>query len=180
MDDYDRATQRENDMQLVRRERERRSLDTIRIFNPLDFPFKYQWDSRPFTVRAKSTDEVERYRAEAYAKKIITYMIGQQALVKGKELLELRQQQFGRSFLDKYEENKEVWDRVPRLDDQHLIQELGEVVVLGMVREYGVEEAPDRDTQPIEKQETPYDSLFKRMDRKILDPLDSMGEDITV
>lgn len=168
MDEYEKQAQREADMEIVRREMERFSKDTIRIYNPLDFIFKYKWDSRNFSVPSKGTRDVERYLANAYAKKIIEYMIGQQQLAKGKELKELREKQLGKTFLDKYEENREVWDRVPKLDDQDLIKELGQTVIIGLVEEYGMEPL-DEFQAPVERQETAYDSLRNLMNTKIVD-----------
>lgn len=165
-------------MELARREMERFSLDTIRIFNPLDFTFRYKWDGRNFSVPAGGTTDVERYLANAYATKIIGYMIGQQQLVKGKELLQLRQQQMGKTFLDKYEENKEIWDRVPRLDDRQLIDELGETVILGLVEEFGMDDVPEESNNAPKRDETPFESLKKHMNRRIIDgePMQSMED----
>lgn len=164
--------------EIVRRELERRSLDTIRVYNPLDTVFRYKYDSRNFSVPAKGTADVERYLAEAYAQKIIEHMIGRDQLVKGNELLALRQKQLGKTFLDKYEENKEVWDRVPKLNDRELIDTYGEMVVLGLVEEYGMEEVPDQQA-PLKREETPYDGLKKHMDRRIIDgqPMERLSDE---
>ncbi len=179
MDPFDEQQQRhERNNEVVRRELERRALDTIRVYNPLDRVFRYKWDSRNFSVPSKGTADVERYLAEAFAQKIIEHMIGLDQMTKGTELLALRQKQLGKTFLDKYEENKEVWDRVPRLNDRELIEQYGGIVVLGLVEEYGMEEIPE-DLSPIEKQDTPYDSLKKHMDRRIIDgePMERFSKD---
>ncbi len=166
--DFDQAAKQEADMELVRREMARISRDIIRVYNPLDFPFKFKWDSYPQSIPAKGTKDIERYLAMAYLKKIAQYMIGEQIMLKGKELLELREKQLGKQFLDKYEENKEVWDKTPKMNDPELIKAIGETVILGLVEEYGMEDVVDNE-QPLEKKDTPYDDAYKLMNRPLID-----------
>jgi hypothetical protein len=168
MDEFERAQQREADMELVRREMGRKSRDLIRVFNPLKQPFRFKWDSYPQVVPAEGYKDIERYLAQHYLKKISQHLIGLQAREKGEELMKLRQKQFGKTFLDKYEENKEVWDRVPRTNDPQLIEAIAEQVIIGLVEEYGMEDIEDFE-KPIEKRETPYDTAFKLMDRRVID-----------
>ncbi len=168
MDDLERAQQRESEMELVRREMSRYSRDLIRVHNPLDFPFRFKWDSYPQVIPAKGYKDIERYLARVYLQRISQYMIGQQMLQKGEELKKLREEQFGKSFLDKYEENKEVWDKTPRLNDPLLIDTIAKTVIIGLVEEYGMEDV-EQDEGPVEKQETVYDGAYKLMDRRIID-----------
>ncbi len=168
MDDFDRAAKQEAEMELTRREMARYSRDLIRVYNPLDIPFRFTWDSYPQVIPAKGHKDIERYLAKMYLQLISEKMIGEQMLEKGKELKALREKQLGKTFLDKYEENKEVWDRVPRLNDEKLINEISKIVILGLVEEYGMEDVVEQQQQ-IEKKDSPYDEAFKRMDRKILD-----------
>lgn len=139
MDMSEQAIQRELQMAANRREMERRSLDIVRIYNPLETRFNYMHDSRYHSVDGKSTKDVTRFLAAHYFKKIAERIIGDQQLKTGAELLALREKQFGRTFLDKYEENKEVWDRTPKLNDPELLKEIYNTVILGLVEEYGME-----------------------------------------
>lgn len=175
----EQALKHEADMQIVRRELERRSKDIIRVHNPLDTPFRFKYDSFPHVIPAKGDKDMERYLAEQYRKKIIEHMIGQEQLKQGKELLELREKQLGKTFLDKYEENKEVWDRVPRQNDAQLIEAYTEIVVVGLVAEYGMEDIGFEDELPLpEKIASPFDDT-KRFDRRIIDgePMQRFTED---
>jgi hypothetical protein len=145
-------------MEISRREIQRKSLDTIRVFNPLANPFRFQWDGFWHSVPANGTKDLPRYLAMHYFKKIAEYMIGQQALKEGEELLKLREKQFGKTFIDKYEENKEVWDRVPKMNDPDLLTAIRDTVVLGLVEEYGYdmpepgESTPQIDFRSLEEQ----------------------------
>lgn len=174
MDDIDRANRRETEMSLVRREMERKSKDLIRVYNPTDFPFRFTWDSYPQIVPSKGYKDMERYLAEVYFRKMSQKLIGEDQLLKGKELLDKRMADFGTGFPDRYIENKEVWDRVPRIDDEKLLDEYSKILIIGLVEEYGIEDVPDRERE-IEKKETPYDEAYKRMDRKILEPMEDMA-----
>lgn len=170
MDDITRAAQRENEMELSRREMARKSRDLIRVFNPTKYPFRFTWDSYPITIPAEGYKDIERYLAEVYLRKMSQKLIGEQMMKQGAELLALREKQFGKTFTDKYEENKEVWDRVPKINDPKLIDEISKIVIIGLFEEYGVEDVPERG-EILEKQETPYDEAYKRMDHKILEPI---------
>jgi len=133
------AQARERDMEQVRREMMRKSRDVIRIYNPLDTDFKFFYDGYPNVIKANSTKDVERYKAELYFKKISQYIIGQMGIAKGNELLEERRKRGVPEFLDKYVENREIWDKVPKMDDPVLLKEIADKVILGLVEEYGMD-----------------------------------------
>jgi len=167
-DEWEKAQQQEAQMELTRREMARYSRDLIRVYNPLDVPFRFTWDSYPQVIPAKGHKDIERYLAREYLHKMSEKLIGEQMLKAGEELKALREKQLGKTFLDKYEENKEVWDRVPRLNDEKLIAEHAKVLIVGLVEEYGMEDVIEQE-QIVEKKDSPYDEAYKRMDRKILD-----------
>lgn len=177
MDDFTRQAQIENQMEINRREMARRSRDTLRIYNPLDTTFRYQWDGFWNSVPAKGYKDVERYLANHYFKKIGEYIIGQQMLRTGEELLALREKQFGKSFIDKYEENREVWDKTPRLDDEELLRQVKKTVIIGLVEEYGMElpEEPKRDLPRLDMR-TLHDRIFSEDDMKLAPKMDLAKE----
>lgn len=158
---------REQQMEITRREMLRKSQDIIRIYNPLDFPFKYQWDGFWHSIPAQGTKDIPRFLANHFFKKIADYMIGQQMLKQGEELLALRENQLGKKFLDKYEENKEVWDRTPRLDDADLRRAVRDTVIIGIVEEYGFDVPAMDNTQT----STPVD--FRPADDQLLSEIDN-------
>lgn len=167
MDDL--ALARENAQHLVRREMERKSLDVIRVYNPLGEPFRFMYDSRWFSVPAKGTKDIERFLARHYFHKIAEFIIGQQMLEKGEELLARREKQGQPPFLNKYDENKAIWDNTPRLDNPELLEKIGDSVILGLVEEYGLDLPEAFEEVTKQSTETLSDQIFKKFDRKVAD-----------
>lgn len=166
--DFDIQAQREQSMEITRREMMRKSLDTMQIYNPLDTTFRFQWDSFWWSVPAKGTKDVPRYIAAHYFKKIADVLIGQQLLAKGEELKALREKQFGKTFNDKYEENIEVWNRVPKLDDIELRKQVADRVINGLVEEYGYdlpEELPTKGA--LIDFRSSDDQIFSKIDKRV-------------
>lgn len=159
----------DNEMELAKRELTRRALDTIRVYNPLDHTFAFMYDRYWHRIGAHATKDMDRYLAKHFFKKICDKMIGDQIMLKGNELKALREKQMGKQFLDKYEENTEIWDRVPKLNDPELIDQIKQVVLLGVVEEYGLDE-PDIEPQQQDKPMdfTPmHEQIFNTIDNKI-------------
>lgn len=158
-----------NEMELVHRELARRSHDIIRVYNPLDQTFAFMYDRYWHRIPAKSTKDFERYLARHFFKKICDKMIGDQIMLKGEELKALREKQLGQQFLDKYEENVQIWDKVPKLDDPELIEQIKKVVLIGVVEEYGTDEPEEEQRVP----EKPFDltpmheQIFSTIDKTI-------------
>ncbi len=98
-------------------------------------------------------------------------MIGEQMMAEGEELKKLREKQLGKSFLDKYEENKEVWDKAPRLNDPDLLKKIKDVVILGLVEEYGMDlSEPERPAEPTRMDlRSLHDQIFDTEDKRIID-----------
>lgn len=163
-----------NEMELAKRELTRRALDTIRIYNPLDHMFAFMYDRYWHRVPAHATKDVDRYLAVHFFKKICDFMIGQQIMLKGEELKALREKQMGKQFLDKYEENVQIWDRQPKLNDPDLIEQIKSVVLLGVVEEYGMDE-PEAEEQVAEK---PMD--FRPLHEQIFSSIDKVVATETV
>jgi len=179
MSPEERKIKIENEMELARRELARKSHDTIRVYNPLDYTFRFMYDRYWHSVGAKNYKDMERFLAIHYFKKICDHMIGQQIMVKGNELKELREKQLGKQFLDKYEENVQIWDRAPKLNDPDLIEQIKQVVIVGLVEEYGMEEpepemrVPDApmDFRPL------HEKIFGDVDKRIA--MDKISEPVT-
>ena len=133
-------------MEVVKRELARQALDTIRVYNPMETTFSFMYDSYWHRVPAKSYMDMERFLARHYFKKICDYMIGQQIAVKGKELKAMREKQMGHEYTDHYQENLDVWEQTPKMNDPNLIEAIRKVVIIGVVKEYGAE-APEPQEQ---------------------------------
>lgn len=127
-----------------KRELERKSLDTIMIHNPTEKDFFIEWDKRYHKVPNINSDvgfgkgnrEIERYLAEKYERTMINHLINGKA-DKYMEDLQIRFEQKGTAFRDKYEFNNEALARVPKTNDQALIDEIRPQIILGLVREFG-------------------------------------------
>ncbi len=155
-----------NEVELAKRELARRALDTIRVYNPLDHTFAFMYDRYWHRIPAKSYKDLDRYLAVHFFKKICDYMIGQQIMAKGEELKAVREKQLGKQYTDKYEENIQIWDRTPKLNDPELIQQIKAVVLVGVVEEYGAEEPEPEARIPDE----PLD--YRPMHERIFDTID--------
>jgi hypothetical protein len=167
--DEELKRKRELQMEMNRREMERKSLDTIRVYNPLDVKFIFKFDGRPFSVEAKSEKDFPRYLAAHFFKKICDRMIGEQIVKSGEELRALRERQLGKTFIDKYEENIEIWNRAPRMDDPDLIKQIRDRVILGLVEEYGYEEPEESVAEPTKPLDfrPMHDQLFNEIEKVV-------------
>ena len=58
---------------------------------------------------------------------------------KGQELLIKRVEQGRGEFTDKYLENREIWDKVPRTDNKKMMGDLYPSLFLGVTREFGLD-----------------------------------------
>lgn len=149
------------EMEIATRELQRRSLDTIRVYNPLDHTFSFMYDRFWHRTPAKSYKDFPRYLAMKFFKNICDYMIGQQITLKGNELKALREKQMGQQFLDHYEENVQIWDKTPKINDPDLIAQIKKTVLIGVVEEYGAEE-PDQE-MPVPEQKFDNRSVHEQM-----------------
>ncbi len=143
----------------------RRSHDTVRVYNPLDHTFSFMYDRFWHRIPPKTTKDMERYLAMKFYKNICDKMIGDQITKKGQELIDLRIKQFGRAYTDHYEENVEVWDRTPKINDPELMAQVFKTVILGVVEEYGMQQLDVQEQVP----ETVTD--FRPMHEQMFDTL---------
>lgn len=167
-DDRLYAAKHEAEVELAKRELERSSFDTVRVYNPLPIMFSFQRNGYWHRIAARSQKDFPRYLARHYFKKIADKMIGDQQSKKGEELKALREQQMGQQFLDHYEENIQVWDKVPKMNDPELLEQIRKVVIVGLVEEYGMEEPP-MDELPNSGN---VDIQFRSVHQKVFDDYD--------
>lgn len=158
-----------NEVELAKRELTRRALDTIRVYNPLNHTFSFMYDRYWHRIPAKSYKDLDRYLAIHFFKKICDKMIGDQIMVQGEELKKVREAQMGHQFLDHYEENVQIWDKTPKLDDPDLIEQIKKVVLIGLVEEYGMDEPePEERVADAALDYRPlHEQIFSTIDNKI-------------
>ncbi len=153
--------QHANEMELATRELIRRSHNTIRVYNPLDTTFSFMYDRFWHRVAAKSYKDMDQYLALKFFKNICDKMIGDQIQKKGQELIDLRIKQFGSAYKDHYEENVEVWDRTPKMNDPELIAQIKKLVLIGVVEEFGAQNIDM--AEPVPEPVTDYRSIHEQM-----------------
>lgn len=162
--------------ELVRREMYRKSRDIVRVFNPLPIPFRFMWDSYWHTVPSESTKDMERYLANHYFRKISQHMIGEMQRTFGEDLLSKKKKTSQPTYLDKYIENREVWDKAPRLDNRELLDQIAKAVIVGLVEEYGME-LPEQTPSTLRTadQRDIYEQILGGVEKRI-DPTPSVAE----
>ena len=154
---------------LTQREMYRKSRDVIRVYNPLNETFRFYWDGFPQSVPAKSTKDMERYLANHYFKYISQRIIGDLIIKRGNELLTKHKKSTGSDYLDKYTENREIWDKTPKLDDPELLASIHKDVILGLVEEYGMDFPEDIEQQPVADTRDIYTKILDAGERRVSD-----------
>lgn len=150
------------------REMYRKARDIIRIYNPLEITFKWFFDSFPYTIGPRQTKDVERYLARLYFDKMSQYLIGQMATAQGNDMIAERAKKGLPAFLDPYEENRNIWDKVPKLNDPKLLAKLADELIVGLVEEFGLDELPENPANiPQADMRNLQEKVFDSMDRKI-------------
>lgn len=114
--------------------------DTIRVTNPLDTEFRWQYDSKWFAMQPGQTKDEARYWTDHYAKTLADYILGQTIDKKAEEVLAKQAQSNSDILYDKYIESMRVWMRIPRKDDHTLLEKVMGSIVLGCVKKYGSDE----------------------------------------
>lgn len=156
-------------------EQERKSHDIIRIGNPTDKDFFIQWGHPPkfFKVPAQGTLDVDRYLAEAYWRDMTVQMINEMGQKLGEELLERVGKQKPDVLLDEYLKQKEVWDKVPRTNDEKLLLELTPKLWLGLIRKHGLD-IPQSDSKYADVDlRTTQEKVLGDFENKVVDSFDA-------
>lgn len=130
------------------KEMERLSRDTIMVYNPTDRDYRVEWAGFFHIVPSRNKNmgfgngkrELERFLARKYVVGMKDQLINAMAEQKGSEMIAKRKTEGKPDFLDKYFENREIWDKVPRTDDPKMMEAIFDEIWLGMVRPYGVDE----------------------------------------
>lgn len=153
-----------------KRELARSSQDIIRVYNPLDTDFRFLYDGFPNTIKSKSYKDMERFKARLYIKKITQYIIGEMQQNIGDSLIQKRRKRGLDEILDKYQENVQIWNNTPRLDNSDLLKQIIGEVVVGLVEEYGKEEPlPEQRLEPRNPLENMQEQIFSGLTNKKID-----------
>lgn len=144
------------------REMERKSLDTLMVYNPTDADYKVIWDKRSFVIPASTKDLghgkgkmiLPRYIAEKYAKEMKDILITREADEMVKKQVE-KHYDAGREQLDSYSINVKFADKAPKTNDMQRVEKIYNTLILGIVQEFSGDYVDDlnnqADTRPIEE-----------------------------
>lgn len=154
------------------RELERKSLDTIMVYNPTNQDYFVEWDHRFHRVPSKDQNagfgngkmELPRYIADKYAREMKNKLItgeNEQILVDLKE--KLRKAGIQDVVLNANLEFERMHER--RTDNEELIKKYYSVLYLGVVREYGMDMPLDAVHKPIDVTKTPEDLVLENMNK---------------
>lgn len=139
----------ENRSDAIHREMYRKSMDSIRVYNPTQKDFVVEWDGFKHIVPSSKKDMgfgrgqriLSRYLAEKYARDMKDHLINTK---NNEEITKLIDDQ-PRELRAKYEtdpyERQALWNRLPRTDDPKKIKEIYEVIWMGVEERYGLDQA---------------------------------------
>lgn len=159
----------------ILREMERKSLDTIMVYNPTEKDYPLEWDKRYFIVPSKFKDkgfgkgklELPRYLAEKYAREMKNHIINTLADSYMADLRRKREMA-GQPFRDKFEENNDALPLVPKTNDLDRVREIYKTLILGVVREWAMELPPDLNTGDKYDEKTPEEQVLESMNTPYL------------
>ena len=179
MDDIDVPVRSAND-DAFHRELERRSQDTIRVYNPTDSDYLLEWDFHKHRVPAKDTDSgwgkgmrvLPRYMAEKYCREMKTQLINEMGESKVQSMLEDRQVK-GMAEMSPFDKQV-LYDKAPRTDDKNLIEKLYPTLWLGIEEEFGLDYGPDKTVETVEKLTTEEKVLKELSNKRYERPYDEV------
>ncbi len=130
--------------QAWRDEQVRRSNDIVRVYNPTEEDFVVVWEGFRHKVPAKGTLDTVRYIAETYMRDMHVKLVNEENQKKGEEMLAKRSKSGAQPFESKWHENQEIWNKLPKTDDRELKAKNYDILLVGMVKEFGKDDIPTR------------------------------------
>lgn len=134
--------------------------DIIRVKNPLSKDFRFKFDSIWYTVPAGGTKDMERYLADKYVWDCYQHIVGEMIISEGNKALDNYLKMNPNLLLDKYAENRMVWDKIPRLDNQDLQRKVIRNLVVGLVEKFGEDQEVTVPQGKLDKQTPFYQELL--------------------
>lgn len=158
------------------REMERRSLDTFMVYNPTDEDYMLEWDRRYTRIPNKNKNlgfgngkmELPRYQMEKYAREMKDKLINKEA---DQQLQALKEKMMKAGVQDVVlNANLELErGRMSRTDNQELIEKWYKVVILGLVREYGMDLPDEIKTQKADPTKTQEEQVLERLTQRYVE-----------
>lgn len=127
-------------------EQRRKQFDVIRVANPTNKPFYFEYDTNQFKrVEANSTLDIPRYMAVRYVKHMKDKIINDMIQEKHDKEIEERKAKGFPGFKSKWEENEETYSNssYPKTDDPELMTQVMDNLWVGIVYEFRQDQLPE-------------------------------------
>jgi hypothetical protein len=111
--------------------------DILRVKNPLNTDFTFQYDSMPITIPASGTKDMERYLVRRYVWNIIGHIYNQITSDKFEKAHEAFTRTHPDVIDDPYLINEKIWLKLPRVDNPEFQAKIIKDCVLGVVSKFG-------------------------------------------
>jgi hypothetical protein len=162
--------------EITHREFYNRSRDIIRVYNPLDVDFRFKFDSIWYKVPSHSQKDMERYLAGKFFHDISNNIINYMAYEAGSKMLKDREAKGLGPFLNKYDENRAIWDNTPTTGNKELLEHIASEVILGLVEEFGSEPGPMEATPKAQTSLVPLTDQI--MNKAVKSPLKEVEDEV--
>lgn len=146
---------RTTEEEATHREMERVSLDWCMIYNPTSDDFYIEWaakDGRPWKYLVPNKDkdigwgegklEVQRYLAVWYCNHMKDKIVNDKGQKEYDKLVAERREK-GLYELTKFEEQKAIWEKLPKTNSEKELKNLYPLLFLGVTREFGMDYEPN-------------------------------------
>lgn len=132
----------------LKKELQRRSNDTILVYNPTDTDFRVTWDGLPFVIPSKNRSigfglgqqQLPRYIAMNYIKHMADKVLND-SLDTASETENQKRRDTGRPEMDPFE--REKFESRYKITDPQLRTPIIRELWLGIIREFGMDEVPE-------------------------------------
>ena len=159
------------------REMERRSLDSFMVFNPTSEDYLVEWDKRYHRIPNKDKNmgfgngrmELPRYLAEKYARDMKNKLINAE---NDQMLLDLKDKLAKAGVTDPVLNANLEFERrhERRTDNPELIKKYYEILLLGLVREYGLDMPDAMQSKHIDPAKTVEEQILETMSQRYQEP----------
>ena len=158
------------------RELERKSLDTLMVYNPTDQDYFVEWDRRFHRIPAKNKNagfgngrmELVRYLAEKYAREMKNKLITED----NDQRLDSIKERMRKAGIQDVVLNANIeFERLHELrtDYDTLIKKYYDILILGVVREYGMDMPMTGDIKQIDVTKTPEELVLENLSKHYID-----------
>lgn len=159
----------------VLREMYRKSMDSIRVYNPTNKDFVVEWDGFKHIVPASTKDVgfgkgqrvLARYLAEKYVRDMRTQIINQENEKAVQAMIDDAPYELKSKYETDPYERQRLWDRQPRTDDPKKTKEIFKTLWMGVEERYGLDQIGDEESPLKIDTRTMEERILAEMDKPI-------------